>query len=102
MKLRPLYIIPARGGSKGIPRKNIKPLAGRPLIAYSIDVARELCDDPARIILSTDDEEIAATARSLGLAVGYMRPTGLALDNSGSREVMLDVMDWADREGIGL
>lgn len=100
MTHRPLYIIPARGGSKGIPHKNIKPLAGRPLIAYSIDVARELCPGQERIILSTDDPEIADTARGLGLRVDYMRPAALATDSSGSREVMLDAMDWADARGI--
>lgn len=100
MTHRPLYIIPARGGSKGIPHKNIKPLAGRPLIAYSIDVARELCPEQDRIILSTDDPTIADTARSLGLKVDYMRPADLATDSSGSREVMLDAMDWADARGI--
>lgn len=100
MTHRPLYIIPARGGSKGIPHKNIKPLAGRPLIAYSIDVARELCPEQNRIILSTDDPAIADTARSLGLKVDYMRPADLATDSSGSREVMLDAMDWADARGI--
>lgn len=100
MTHRPLYIIPARGGSKGIPHKNIKPLAGRPLIAYSIDVARELCPEQNRIILSTDDPEIADTARGLGLTVDYIRPADLATDSSGSREVMLDAMDWADARGI--
>lgn len=100
MTHRPLYIIPARGGSKGIPHKNIKPLAGRPLIAYSIDVARELCPEHDNIILSTDDPEIADTARGLGLRVDYMRPAALATDSSGSREVMLDAMDWADARGI--
>lgn len=100
MTHRPLYIIPARGGSKGIPHKNIKPLAGRPLIAYSIDVARELCPEHDHIILSTDDPEIADTARGLGLRVDYMRPAALATDSSGSREVMLDAMDWADARGI--
>lgn len=100
MTHRPLYIIPARGGSKGIPHKNIKPLAGRPLIAYSIDVARELCPEQDRIILSTDDPAIADTARRLGLKVNYMRPDDLATDSAGSREVMLDAMDWADARGI--
>lgn len=100
MTHRPLYIIPARGGSKGIPHKNIKPLAGRPLIAYSIDVARELCPEQNRIILSTDDPAIADTARGLGLTVDYMRPADLATDSAGSREVMLDAMDWADARGI--
>lgn len=102
--MKPLVIIPARGGSKGIPRKNIKALGGRPLIAWSIDVAREFLRrhgfDDGRIILSTDDAEIADVARRLGLPVPYMRPAELATDTAGSREVMLDVMDWAEEQGM--
>lgn len=98
--MKPLYIIPARGGSKGIPGKNIKPLCGKPLIAYSIEAARESGGDDSHIILSTDSKEIADTARSLGLAVHYMRPAELATDTSGSREVILDAMDYADSVGI--
>lgn len=98
--MTPLYIIPARGGSKGIPRKNIKPLCGRPLIAYSIDAALDAGASPRSIILSTDDAEIAETGRRLGLDVDYMRPAELATDTAGSREVILDAMDWADRRGI--
>lgn len=69
------------------------------MIAYTIDVARQLADD-CRIILSTDSEEIAQTARGCGLPVEYVRPAELATDQAGSREVMLDAMDWADRQGI--
>lgn len=102
--MKPLVIIPARGGSKGIPRKNIKPLGGRPLIGWSIDVARALLGrhglEESRIVLSTDDAGIADTARALSLEVPYMRPAPLATDTAGSREVMLDVMDWADARGI--
>lgn len=98
--MTPLYIIPARGGSKGIPRKNIKPLCGRPLIAYSIDAALAAGATPRSIILSTDDAEIAETGRRLGLDVDYMRPAELATDTAGSREVILDAMDWADKQGI--
>lgn len=94
-----LYIIPARGGSKGIPRKNIKRLGGKPLIHYSIEVARALAPDEM-ILVSTDDEEIAAVARQTGLPVDYMRPAHLATDTSGSREVILDAMDYADSKGI--
>lgn len=97
--LTPLYIIPARGGSKGIPRKNIKPLAGHPLIGYSIDVALSLTS-PDRICLSTDDEEIADVARSLGLDVPYMRPAELATDTAGSREVIIDAMDFYEARGV--
>lgn len=97
---KPLFIIPARGGSKGIPGKNIKPLGGRPLIAYSIDAARKAGADDSHIILSTDYPVIADTARRLGLPVSYMRPAELATDTAGSREVILDAMDWADRQSI--
>ncbi len=99
--MTPLVIIPARGGSKGIPGKNIKEFCGHPLIHYSIEAAREVAPD-SRIILSTDDPKIADTARThSGLEVPYTRPAALGGDSVGSREVMLDVMDWADREGIG-
>lgn len=98
--MTPLYIIPARGGSKGIPHKNIKELAGRPLIAYSIEAARLAGADDRHIILSTDDAAIAGCARRLGLAVPYMRPAELATDTAGSREMMLHAMDWADSQGI--
>ncbi len=99
MSKTPLYIIPARGGSKGIPRKNIKDFAGKPLIHYSIEAARKLSDD-RHIIVSTDDKEIADVARQTGLEVKYMRPESLATDTAGSREVMIDAMNWADRQGI--
>lgn len=98
--MTPLFVIPARGGSKGIPQKNIKLLAGRPLIAYSIDAVRQTGAPDSRIILSTDSAAIAAVARSLGLDVPYMRPDHLATDTAGSREVVLDAMDWADSRGI--
>lgn len=95
-----LYIIPARGGSKGIPRKNIKPLAGRPLIGYTIDALDRLGVAHDRIILSTDSEEISDVGRSLGLEVPYRRPASLATDTAGSREVILDAMRWADSQQI--
>ena len=63
-----LALIPARGGSKGIPRKNIKPLAGKPLLGWTIDVARQ-AGSVDRIVVSTEDEEIAAVARELGAEV---------------------------------
>lgn len=64
--MTPLYIIPARGGSKGIPRKNIKQLGGRPLIAYTIDTAKEAqCVTGGYILLSTDDKEIAEAGMPL-------------------------------------
>lgn len=79
MKL--LAIIPARGGSKGIPRKNIKMLAGKPLIAWTIEVASQV-DLIDRLIVSTEDEEIASLALELGAEVPYMRPHILAEDDT--------------------
>ncbi len=97
--MTPLIIIPARGGSKGIPRKNIVALAGRPLIAYTIDVARAIADND-HIILSSDDDTIIDTARSLGLPVDYRRPDVLATDTAGSQGVIIDAMDYADSRSI--
>lgn len=94
-----LYIIPARGGSKGIPGKNIKMIAGHPLLHYSLKVARELAED-SHVILSTDDDAIRAVAEAEGLKVDYKRPPELGGDNVGSREVILDAMDYADSKGI--
>lgn len=99
MDCNTLYIITARGGSKGIPRKNIKPLCGKPLIIYSIEMARRFAPD-SHIIVSTEDEEIAEISRSTGLPVEYMRPQSLGGDNIGSREVIIDAMDYADAKGI--
>jgi len=96
---KPLFIIPARGGSKGIPRKNIIPLNGVPLIHYTIDVARCLSDD-RHVIVSTDDAEIRAVAEGTGLPVPYTRPAELATDTCGSREVILDAMRWAEEHDI--
>lgn len=98
--LTPLYIIPARGGSKGIHHKNIRPLAGKPLIVYSIEAARAAGAPDDHILLSTDDEAIARVARENGLPVPFMRPAELATDTAGSREVILHAMDEADRMGL--
>ena len=76
-----LAVIPARGGSKGIPRKNIKFLAGKPLVGWSIDAAKQAsCVN--RIIVSTEDEEIASVAREIGAEVPFMRPSELAADET--------------------
>ncbi|MGO9133439.1 MAG: cytidylyltransferase domain-containing protein [Methylovirgula sp.] len=81
-----LALIPARGGSKGLPGKNIRPLLGKPLIAYSIEAARAAAN-VTRVVVSTDSEEIATVARQYGAEIPFMRPpqlatdTALALDN---------------------
>ena len=74
-----ICLIPARGGSKGLPRKNILDLAGKPLIAHSIDVALAT-PSIKRVFVSTDDEEIAETAREYGAEVPFLRPSDLASD----------------------
>ncbi|UJH91303.1 hypothetical protein LZ575_00410 [Antarcticibacterium sp. 1MA-6-2] len=76
-----LAVIPARGGSKGLPGKNIKKLHGEPLINYTIKAARKVFPDD-QIIVSTDDEEIKKTAETTGLKVPFLRPGELATDNA--------------------
>jgi len=85
--MRILGVITARGGSKGIPGKNLKPLAGRPLIAYTIDAARE-SKALDRVILSTEDAAIADAARALGCEVPFIRPSDLARDETPHLPVM--------------
>jgi pseudaminic acid cytidylyltransferase len=88
-----LAVIPARGGSKRIPRKNIKPFCGRPMIAWSIDAARASgCFD--HIAVSTDDEEIAEVARRAGADVPFMRPAQLADDQTATMPVIAHAIDW--------
>lgn len=94
-----LYLIPARGGSKGIPGKNIKPFCGKPLICHSIDHARTFSLDKL-ICLSTDSEEIRQVAEGYGLEVPFLRPAELATDKSGSREVMLHALDFYKNRGV--
>lgn len=102
--MKPLFIIPARGGSKGIPHKNIRPLGGRPLIAHSIavalDVARRMGLDRSNVLVSTDSPQIAAVAAEAGAPTSYLRPAELATDTAGSREVMLHAADWARSHGV--
>ena len=85
-------LIPARGGSKGIHKKNIKLLHGHPLIAYSI-IACKMSDMIGRIIVSTDDEEIAEVALKYGAEVPFMRPAELATDKSRDMEVIKHYFD---------
>ena len=82
-----LVVIPARGGSKGIPHKNIKSLGGKPLIYYSIDVARQFTTDE-NICVTTDDAEIISVVEQHGLNVPFVRPAELATDTCGSSEVI--------------
>jgi len=94
-----LAIIPARGGSKGIPRKNIRLFAGYPLIAWSIAAAKK-SDLVTRIIVSTDDEEIAAVAREWGAETPFLRPAELAQDKTTDLPVFEHALNWLkDAEG---
>ncbi len=93
-----LFLITARGGSKGIPGKNIKPFCGLPLICHSIDHARACGAADADICLSTDSEEIADVARAYGLEVPFLRPAALASDTAGSYGVIMHALDWHERE----
>jgi CMP-N-acetylneuraminic acid synthetase len=88
-----LGLISARGGSKGIPYKNIKPLNGKPLIAYTIEQARE-SKCLTRLIVSTDDENIADMAKEYGAEVPFMRPNELAQDHTPGIDVVLHAIDW--------
>lgn len=93
-----LFLIMARGGSKGIPGKNIKPLAGKPLLYYSIDVARNFVDD-ANICLSTDSKEILVKAEEYGLKVPFLRPAELATDQADSYHVELHALEYYEKLG---
>ena len=97
--MRVLGVIPARGGSKGIPNKNLHPLAGRSLLAYTADAAarsRRL----SRVVLSTDDHSIAEAGRALGLEVPFMRPANLASDEAPMLAVLQHGIDALGREGF--
>lgn len=93
-----LVIIPARGGSKGIPHKNIRPLGGKPLIHYTIDEAREIVGDED-ICVSTDDPEIIKCVEDYGLKVPFVRPEELATDTAGTYEVLLHALDFYEKHG---
>lgn len=96
--MKNLAIIPARGGSKRIPRKNIREFAGKPMIAYSIQAAlgSGVFD---RVIVSTDDEEIADVARYYGADVPFLRPAELSCDHTGTTEVIAHAINWVREKG---
>ena len=94
-----LGVITARGGSKGIPGKNIKLLCGKPLIAYTIEAAKK-SGALDRLILSTDDPTIAQVAKSFGCEVPFMRPPELAKDHVSHLPVMQHAVQWlSNKEG---
>lgn len=97
--MRTLCIIPARGGSKGIPGKNVKLFNGKPLIYYTIDCARAICADED-ICVSTDDDEIISLVEKYGLRVPFVRPAELATDTAGTYEVLLHALSYYERLGM--
>jgi len=92
-----LALIPARGGSKGIPRKNLVPFVGKPLIVWTIEQALA-CPAITRVIVSTEDDEIAAVAKEAGAEVPFKRPAEFAQDLSTDIEVFRHAVDWLIRE----
>jgi N-acylneuraminate cytidylyltransferase len=96
--MKSLFLITARGGSKGIPHKNIKPLNGKPLIYYAIDVARQFVGDE-HICVSTDGEDIMKCVEDYGLKVPFKRPAELASDTAGSYEVILHAVRYYEALG---
>jgi CMP-N,N'-diacetyllegionaminic acid synthase len=95
---RCLGVIPARGGSKGLPRKNIRMLAGKPLLAYTAEAAlaaRRL----TRVVLTTDDEEIAEVGRQWGIEVPFLRPAELAEDDTPTLPVVQHAVRWLEQRG---
>lgn len=94
-----LAIIPARGGSKRIPRKNIKPFLGKPIMEYSIQAARA-CKCFDEIMVSTDDKEIAEIAISAGAQVPFFRSTEASSDTAGTAEVLIEVLYEYEKRGM--
>lgn len=96
--MQTLFLIPARGGSKGIPGKNIKLFAGKPLLSYSIELARQFAEDKD-ICLSTDDDAIAAVAEKMGLPVPFRRPPEFATDTASSNDVIMHALGFYESLG---
>ncbi|MHB8108788.1 MAG: acylneuraminate cytidylyltransferase family protein [Syntrophorhabdaceae bacterium] len=97
--MKDLVLIPARGGSKGIPGKNIKPLHGRPLIYYTLDAACAVAA-PENICVSTDSDEIIGIVRAYGLDVPFRRPDDLSTDTASSHDVVIHALNFYEQRGI--
>ncbi len=93
-----LVVIPARGGSKGLPGKNIKNLCGKPLINYSIDVARAITSDE-NICVSSDNQKIIDQVENYGLHVPFVRPSEFATDTATTNDVLLHAIDFYEKQG---
>lgn len=93
-----LALVPARGGSKGLPGKNLRSLCRRPLIQWSIDAALA-CKEISAVVVSTDDEQIAAVAAAAGAEVPFLRPPALADDSASSIDVVIHALDFLESKG---
>lgn len=93
-----IAIITARGGSKGLPRKNVLPFCGKPLIAHTIEAALR-SEVISRVVVSTDDEEIAERSLDFGAEVPFMRPEYLSTDTATSRDAVLHALDFLEHKG---
>jgi N-acylneuraminate cytidylyltransferase/CMP-N,N'-diacetyllegionaminic acid synthase len=94
-----IALIPARGGSKGLPHKNIRLLGGKPLIAWTIEAAIQSTSF-AHVVVSTDDPNIAGISKSFGAEVPFQRPAELAGDTAKSIDVIIQAMEWFENRGL--
>ncbi len=94
-----LAIIPARGGSKGVPGKNIKLLNGKPLLAYTAEIALQ-SKYLTEVIVSTEDEQISTVAKSLGILVPFIRPMELAHDHTPTLDVIIHALNWYESQNV--
>lgn len=92
--MKKLFLIPARGGSKGLPRKNILPLAGKPMICYSIDAAKGALELGDVLCVSTEDPEIIQVVQDYGIDVPFKRPAELASDTANTEQVIAHAIEW--------
>ncbi|MBS7255486.1 acylneuraminate cytidylyltransferase family protein [Flavobacterium branchiicola] len=97
--MRVLAIIPARGGSKGVPGKNIKILNGKPLLAYTSEIALQ-SKYLTEVIVSTEDEQIIKIAKSLGILLPFVRPMELAQDNTPTIDVIIHALQWYENQNV--
>ncbi|MBC7845881.1 MAG: acylneuraminate cytidylyltransferase family protein [Flavobacterium sp.] len=97
--MRILAIIPARGGSKGVPGKNIKLLNGKPLLGYTAEIALQ-SQHLAEVVVSTEDEQIMEVAKNLGIQVPFIRPMALAQDNTPTIDVIIHALQWFESQNV--
>lgn len=98
--MKTLYLIPARSGSKGIPRKNIKPFCGESLVSRAVKQALKCASEEDLVFVSTDSDEIADEGRKHGVEINFLRPGGLASDSASSYSVIMHVLEEFKKQGV--